>query len=91
VKWLRHRKERARYAEQVRWGLDYIRRVYGPQPTSAYEWGGSLPPGLTQVRNDTGKPERVVSLSIRTDSEFERWVVAWLKKAIGPDGDDGSR
>lgn len=83
---LRHRKERARRVEQVKWGLAYIRRVYGPQPAWAYERGGILPPGLTQVRNDTDEPEGVVSLSLPSDSNFDRWMVAWLRKALrGPD------
>jgi hypothetical protein len=56
-------------ATQIRWGLGYIRDVYG-SPANAYtrwlarspHWydqGGWLPPGLSLAYNGTGRPEPV--------------------------------
>lgn len=58
---------------QIDWGLNYIkgRADYG-NPTAAYnKWlardphwydqGGYIPPGVSLVRNDTGKPEAVLN------------------------------
>ncbi len=56
-------------ATQIRWGLGYIKSVYG-SPANAYgrwlgrspHWydqGGWLPPGLTLAYNGTGRPEPV--------------------------------
>lgn len=52
---------------QMRWGLGYIRGVYG-SPTAAeahelafrwYDRGGYMPPGLSLAYNGTGAPERL--------------------------------
>lgn len=45
-------------AEQIRWGLDYIRRVYGRAAEKAawYDEGGVLPPGITRAHTDEPEP-----------------------------------
>lgn len=56
------------YANQIRWGLSYIRGRYG-SPAAAwahevsygwYDKGGWLMPGVNFALNTTGRPERVV-------------------------------
>jgi hypothetical protein len=57
------------YANQVLWGLNYIKGRYGsPAAAEAHElashWydeGGWLKPGVSMVRNDTGRPEPVLT------------------------------
>ncbi|MFE5369256.1 aggregation-promoting factor C-terminal-like domain-containing protein [Streptomyces mirabilis] len=62
---------RTNYQTQIRWGLGYIRSVYG-SPGNAYSrwlsrhphWydeGGVLPPGVSAVVNRTRKPEAVLN------------------------------
>lgn len=55
-------------ATQIRWGLGYIRSVYG-SPAAAwahelsagwYDRGGFLPPGVSLAVNNTGRPEPVI-------------------------------
>lgn len=57
------------YANQVLWGLNYIKGRYG-SPAAAeqhelannwYDEGGWLKPGLTMVMNKTGRPEPVLT------------------------------
>jgi phage-related protein len=58
-------------ATQIRWGMKYIKSVYG-NPINAlsrwnarsphwYDKGGILPPGFTLARNGTGKDELVLT------------------------------
>jgi hypothetical protein len=59
---------RTNAATQMRWGMAYIRSVYG-SPSGAwahevshnwYDRGGLLMPGLTLAYNGTGRPEQVI-------------------------------
>jgi hypothetical protein len=49
-----------------------------------FRWrrGGVLQPGITRARNDTDKPEAIVLDASFPDSDFERWMVAWLHRAV---------
>jgi hypothetical protein len=56
--------------EQIRWGLKYIRRVYGraAEKGAWYDEGGVLPPGITRVHNATDEPEPVESPDADSDT-----------------------
>jgi hypothetical protein len=57
------------YANQIRWGFNYIRGRYGNSQNAWahelsagwYDKGGWLPPGRSIAYNGTGRPERVVA------------------------------
>lgn len=69
------------YANQIRWGLSYIRGRYGsPGAAEAHEmafgWydqGGWLPPGLSMALNTTGKsepvggPAQTININVKVD------------------------
>jgi len=46
-------------ADQIRWGLDYIRDTYGDGGPVSYANGGWLPNGPAIASNETGEPEPV--------------------------------
>jgi hypothetical protein len=58
-------------ATQIRWGLDYIRSVYGNPSTAWARWnqrsphwyddGGWLQPGVTMAVNGTNRPEAILT------------------------------
>ena len=50
-------------AEQIRWCLGYMCRVYGEpaEKPGWYDLGGFLPKGMTRVVNATDEPEPVES------------------------------
>lgn len=60
------------YANQIRWGIAYIRSRYGTSQAAYGAWlsrsphwydtpGKYLPPGLSLAMNGTGRPERVLT------------------------------
>lgn len=81
-------------ATQIRWGLGYIRSVYG-SPANAYarwlgrrpHWydsGGLLPPGTSLVHNGTGRPETIRTARQEAALGGGPWVVINVNGALDP-------